>query len=668
MPAPKAVKLREGQQYLVFYTHASRSDEWYNGRPPLDVCDRQAVRRFIEIAYQPYVERYPKDLGKTLPGVFTDEPNFFPGGRGQADRGIATPWTPSLPAEFRKRRGYDLTEYLPALLGEQVVGKSSDEVRHDYWMTMTQLFVENFSEQVGRYCARHKIALTGHWLGEEGLMVQTRVVGSTMPHYVHEEVPGIDILCRRTTELLTVKQASSVAHQWGRERLISELYGASGWDLSPEDQKWIGDWQYALGVNYRCQHLSLYSLRGERKRDYPPSHMPHQPYWPQYKLLEDYFGRLSLALSLGQPVREVAVIHPIRSAWANSSAPFDSSQEWPVEKKLQEMLNTLLYSQIDLDFVDEMLLAQHGRVTRGALHVNEAAYKIIIVPEMTHMAPTTARMLLKAAAGGATLFHIGTEPVKVYDAKTAEATLKDLKKQINRLLIKVAVDVDELPELLRNEMAEPVKIEPASRLLCQLRGEKDERLLFLTNQEDHPVEVAVEVTGGSGLSLQCTETGEAYPWPYEVTERGIRLRVWLARHGSVVFTYKSRKPKQDASGEVSAPVQTVPVIVSEGMAYQLDRANVLYLDKAAIRVEGTNTSLEGFVPQIGRKVCRDTWFARRKVPCNAAVGAGSWQADGQAGCAELLVRCKRGAERAGIAGCGTAAAQDDQPERRAGQQ
>ena len=74
-----------------------RVTDWYNGRPPLDVLDKEAVRRFIEVAYKPYVDRYPTDLGKAMPGVFTDEPNFFNFGQGQAEQGgIVMPWTPGL--------------------------------------------------------------------------------------------------------------------------------------------------------------------------------------------------------------------------------------------------------------------------------------------------------------------------------------------------------------------------------------------------------------------------------------------------------------------------------------------------------------------------------------------------------------------------------------------
>ncbi|GAI57178.1 unnamed protein product, partial [marine sediment metagenome] len=157
---------------------------------------------------------------------------------------------------------------------------------------------------------------TGHYLEEGDFFSQISCGGAVMPHYEYLPQPGIDILTESITETLTVKQCSSVAHQFDRKRVLSEIYGCSGWDFTFEGQKWVGDWQYALGVNFRCPHLTLYTLRGCRKRDYPPSFNYQNTWWPYYNVVEDYFGRLSLVLSQGEPLREVLLIHPIASAWA----------------------------------------------------------------------------------------------------------------------------------------------------------------------------------------------------------------------------------------------------------------------------------------------------------------------------------------------------------------
>lgn len=47
-------------------------------------------------------------------------------------------------------------------------------------------------------------------------------------------------------ELNTAKQAQSVVHQYGREGMLSELYGVTGWEFDFRGHKLAGDWQAAL--------------------------------------------------------------------------------------------------------------------------------------------------------------------------------------------------------------------------------------------------------------------------------------------------------------------------------------------------------------------------------------------------------------------------------------
>ena len=54
---------------------------------------------------------------------------------------------------------------------------------------------------------------------------------------------------------------------------MSELFGVSGQNIEFEDQKWIANWHAVLGINFFVEHLALYSMRGERKRDYPPLYL-----------------------------------------------------------------------------------------------------------------------------------------------------------------------------------------------------------------------------------------------------------------------------------------------------------------------------------------------------------------------------------------------------------
>ncbi len=87
------------------------------------------------------------------------------------------------------------------------------------------------------------------------------------------------------------------------------------WDFDFRDHKLHGDWQAALGVTIRVPHLSMLSMAGESKRDYPASINYQSPWWQEYSCVEDHFARVSTAMTRGKPVVKVGVIHPVESYW-----------------------------------------------------------------------------------------------------------------------------------------------------------------------------------------------------------------------------------------------------------------------------------------------------------------------------------------------------------------
>lgn len=96
--------------------------------------------------------------------------------------------------------------------------------------------------------------------------------------YENFGMPGVDMLCDRR-ELSTLKQAQSVARQQGREGVMCELYGVTGWTFDFRNHKLSGDWQAALGVTFRVPHLTWMSMEGEGKRDYPACIGRHSPWY-----------------------------------------------------------------------------------------------------------------------------------------------------------------------------------------------------------------------------------------------------------------------------------------------------------------------------------------------------------------------------------------------------
>lgn len=407
---------------LVFHREISDRSAWYNGDCYGDNLNPASVKAFIETTYEAYLTEVGDEFGKTIPGVFTDEPNISGVFAPLQPGSLALPWTDEFPRYFREKRGYDVLDVLPYLFleGAPKADGSGLQARHDYWRTISELFVEAYSKQLGEWCEAHGLAFTGHFLLENNFAAAIRFSGAIMPHFEYMHVPGIDILTEATTETLTVKQCSSVANQLGKPRVISELYGCSGWEFTFEGQKWVGDWQYALGVNLRCQHLALYTLRGCGKRDYPPSFNYNTTWWKYNKVVEDYFARLSLLLSAGRAVRDILVVHPLASAWCVFDG-YNADEANAYGRDLQKTADALLALHRDFDFGDESLMEKYGKVDGPAkeLAVGGASYKAVILPPMLTMRESTARLLKGFLDAGGKVVSLKSLPTLIDARKNA---------------------------------------------------------------------------------------------------------------------------------------------------------------------------------------------------------------------------------------------------------
>lgn len=400
-------------------------DEWYNGECYVDLLDARATRAFLEATHEAYRRAVGGEFGPHLPGIFTDEPNFrwpLPPD--------ASPWTPALPRVFQELHGFDLLDHLPLLFFE-FEGEAASRVRYRYWQTLLHLFLTNFTIPYSRWCEQHGIAMTGHYLEEDSLVSQATCIGAAMPHYVYQQVPGIDHLGRNINNPWTLKQVSSVAHQTGKTRVLCEIFGTAGHSMSFADQKWMADFHFALGVNFMNQHLTLYSMTGERKRDYPANISWAQPYWPYYRVFNDYAARAAFFTSQGEPATPLLLLHPVGSAWALLPAYIagqDRRQaEQPVhqlDERFRELFSALLAHQRDFDLGDETIMADMGAVDSSgqpALVVGRKKYLAVVVPPVVHLERSTLHLLVEFGRRGGPVILTAPVPEMVSGERDPQA-------------------------------------------------------------------------------------------------------------------------------------------------------------------------------------------------------------------------------------------------------
>ncbi len=350
----------------------------------VDTLDHKVICKFIETSYQPYYEKY----GNRIEGFFTDEPQISRDG---------IPWSFVFEEEYAARYGENILEHLEELFLPVADYKKT---RVKFWKMVTDLFSSAFVKQIYEKCEEWGVKFTGHLVLEETLESQITSNGVCMPHYEYFHIPGMDWLGREVRDVLTINQLGSVAQQLGKEQVLSETFGCSGHNVSFGELKGNYEWQMVRGVNLLCTHLAGYSIRGIRKRDYPPALFYQQPWWDEYEKFITAMSREGMILSQGKCEVEVLVLHPQTTAWTL----FDNGENAGLAElndKLLGVMKVLDEKHIPFHFGDETIMERHGHVENGKLVIGKQAYSYVIDPGCEVLLTNTERLLdeFKAAGG-----------------------------------------------------------------------------------------------------------------------------------------------------------------------------------------------------------------------------------------------------------------------------
>lgn len=388
---------------------------WFNGTSWVDLMNPDMVKAFIDCSYLPYAQRFAGQ--SQVRGIFTDEPQISP--RITVPNQGALSFSPVVLAAFKARTGMDLPPQLPSLF--DTVGDWR-RVRLDYYRTLAACFENAFAKQIGDACATNGLIWTGHFNGEDAPSANMLNEGDLMQQYRHMQMPGIDALGLRYNSLHCGKVMTSVANQYGKQRRLSELFGISGHNMTFEDRMWIAGWHTLMGVNFMCPHLSLYSMKGERKRDYPPTLSYQQPYWRYNKLFEDFSARLCTFATVGKTEAEICVLHPIESDYIEKALGLSGKRD----ATFDALLNTLMQTHRNFDLGDEQIISEIGKAENGRFVVGQMAYRIVVVPQMLTIRASTITLLKQFVGQGGTVLVAEAYP-QLVDGAENSADLPSLR-------------------------------------------------------------------------------------------------------------------------------------------------------------------------------------------------------------------------------------------------
>lgn len=565
----------EGVKWYA-YIEENPPHPWYNNGAYVDVLNKEAIDCFILSTHEKYRKLLGDEFGKHIEAIFTDEPHmtFMTNLKTPFDTADQfLPWTGTLEGECRKRYGEDLHNDLPYLFWESRNDtRKVKTVRYSYHRILADLFEEAYAANIGSWCRTNSIHMTGHYLYEETLFMQNRSNGDLMRLYRHMDVPGMDLL-QDEIALTTAKQVQSVVRQYGKKDAMSEQYGVTNWAFDFRDYLFQSHWQAALGITKRVPHLSLMSLKGEAKRDFPASIFYQAPWYKKTRILEDHFARINYLLKKGKPVVHVAVLHPLESYWVLFGPESQTGDiRGELDRSFGEITKTLLTGGIDFDFLDEGLLEE---LYKGGKRFGYMEYEIILIPKHYSMRGSTQELLRQYSGSGGQVIFLEEKGENDPD--------------IGRVISSSPYELLREMETVRDIKICDLSGHPVKDYIYQLREEKDMCILFLASVEkdcnaDLPPlnHLSVEVKGKYSIYKADTMNGAIRKVDYVQNENSTTFYVDMYKHDAGMFLLDKSADLQYYTSVISEEkvIPSQMTDVPDEVEYIMEEPNVALLDQA----------------------------------------------------------------------------------------
>ena len=286
-------------------------------------------------------------------------------------------WTSDFLDQFQKRRGYDLTPHLPALVGD--IGSETAAIRHDWGKTLTELTGERYLTPIREWAHRHRTLFRSQTYGEPPVILSSNAL---------VDLPEGEMGPKWRT-FSAARWASSANHLYSRNVTSSETWTwlhAPSFRATPLDMKAEADLHFIEGVNQLIGHGWPYSppAAGEPGwRLYASAAFnSHNPWFQVMPEITRYLQRVSFLLRQGQPTNDVAIYLPTDDAWAQFK-PGVVSVDVLMDKILgPSLIAGVLKAGYNFDFVDDAAIANRS-----------LPYRVLILPGVERIPLATLRKL-----------------------------------------------------------------------------------------------------------------------------------------------------------------------------------------------------------------------------------------------------------------------------------
>jgi hypothetical protein len=490
----------------------------------LDHYDRAAIDNHLKFVGEPML----KAVGKYPPyAIFSDSLEVY-----------GADWTGDFLQEFQKRRGYDLTPYLPALAGD--IGDKTSAIRHDWGQTLTELANEHYLTPLTEWARQHGTRFRSQSYGIPPVTLSSSSLvdlpegeGSQWRHFT------------------PTRWAASASHLYGRPITSSETWTwlhSPVFRATPLDMKAEADLHFLQGVNQLVGHGFPYSppQAGEPGWHFYAAAVfnDHNPWWLVMPDITAYLQRVSFMLRQGEPANDVALYLPTDDAYAGFALGRDS-----VNQAMDGLLGANVIPQIldagyNFDYIDDGAIAKVG-----------VPYRILILPGVERIPLATLPKLDEFVRKGGILVATRRTPSLAPGLTDAESQTAKIREWSRAMFEApggrghVVTDETKLGEQLHAALAADVAMAPEIGFVHRKLAYGD--IYFLVNTSNHPVH--------SPATFRVTGLEAAWfdPFTGKVTGAGDNhIDLDLAPYESriVVFSKQHVAPRPAPAGPAPAAV------------------------------------------------------------------------------------------------------------------
>ncbi|MBQ3553190.1 MAG: hypothetical protein IJA08_00685 [Clostridia bacterium] len=593
VPVPEA-ELTDALCVLARYNGIAFTDQI--SAATVNMLDRDSVNYYIRTTYEEMWSEFSGEFGKTVVSVWLDEPRF--------DNRYLT-WSPDFDARFSERYGYSIKEQIASLYFN--IGDYK-KIRYDYFTFIRDTMERNYYSRVRDWCHKNGLSFAGHLMGEEFLTTQISQSVASMPFYKYFDIPGVDMLFsrhdwydrtlqptdqkwQRYTERsmhVSALQCTSAAEQAGKELKLCEMYGVTSPGFVFRDMMHLFDFFAANGINHQCMHALFYSPRGFRKRFYPQSFNVYQPFWENFRNVKDYVAAVSSFVSMGKSGTDVAVLHPLETAYGLFRGlidPEDTSNRKAVDhydNTYYRLIVQFYSSQIGFHFADPSTIDSLGKIKDTKFCIGEMSYGTLVLADIEVLTEKTLALISEFSKRGGKIYIKGEVPSRLDGKATPE-----LKKALSDMEgIRFFGSNEELIRALKNDKQkqwEYVCDADASKTVINRRVDGESNYFLIHNGDCRKAKRGSLIIEGEHNAYSFDASTKQITELFAKHESGKTVIPFVNPIGGSTMIFTS--PTKNTKTAVSASSECVSVLPIQNVTCSVAGKNVLTLELCRYKTE-----------------------------------------------------------------------------------